>query len=152
MKPRLHLKPSSSASHVLGLPTRATIPVPWCSNDYLPCFKEAPREMNGIRDPHFYAFFFTYSSLIQYIQTAASHLSRPPSPPTRLPSLSQIHCSSVFLQKRAGLPMIATKHGLTRCNTNPHSKVGRSNLVGGKGSHERAKESETPPLPLLGVP
>ena len=39
-----------------------------------------------------------------------------------------------------------------RLGTSPHIKAGQGNPVGGKGSQEQAKESETPPLPLLGVP
>ena len=48
-----------------------------------------------------------------------------------LPTFPKIHCVSVSLQKRAGLPVISTKHGLPRFNKNRH-----------KTSHEDSKSMQ----------
>lgn len=39
-----------------------------------------------------------------------------------------------------------------RLSKYPHVRTGQDYWVAGKGSHTQAKDSETPPLPLLGVP
>lgn len=60
-------------------------------------------------------FYSIYSSLMQYTPTTAS----PPFPPPPNPPVSplpEIHCSFMSLQKRAGLPVISTELGITRCN------------------------------------
>lgn len=66
------------------------------------------------------------------------------------PSLPQIHCSSVSLQKGAGFPTISTEHGITRWNklvTNPYIKTGKAsqgNLVKEKGFQEQTRVRNTP--------
>jgi hypothetical protein len=65
-------------------------------------------------------FLFIYFSLIQYILITVSPPSNLPSPPTSTSLLPHIHCSSVSLQKRAGLPGISTEHGIPRCNKTRH--------------------------------
>ena len=79
--------------------------------------------------------------------------SLPPSlPPLLLPSLPSFSCSlihsSFFLQKRAGLPRILTKHVYqvaVRLGTSPHIKAEHGNPLGGKDSQRQAKDSETVP-------
>lgn len=39
-----------------------------------------------------------------------------------------------------------------KTGTNPYIEAGPGTHVGGKGSQKQAKESETPLLPLLGIP
>jgi hypothetical protein len=51
------------------------------------------------------------------------------------------------LQKRAGLPGVSTKHGISNCD-----KAGLNIPEGGKESPKQEKGSEQPPFPLLGVP
>lgn len=51
----------------------------------------------------------------------------------------------------------STEHSITSYSTvqrvtNPHIELEPGNLVGRKGLQEKAKESETPPLSLLGGP
>lgn len=53
----------------------------------------------------------------------------------------------------AGLPGLSTEHDLIRYSKTAQTlilKVG--NPLAGEGSQAQAKESETPSLPLLGVP
>lgn len=80
-------------------------------------------------------------------------------PHCRFPSFHSSHFSPAPLpvspQKRAGLPWILTKHGTTGYNNTRHSppvKAEQSNPAGRKEHQEQAKGSETPLLPLSGVP
>lgn len=66
----------------------------------------------------FKIYLFIYLSLIQYIPTTASPSSLPSST-LLIPSL-QIHNSSNCLQKRAALPVISAKLGITRGNETRH--------------------------------
>ena len=98
---------------------------------------------------------FPYYSIIQYIQTAASHLSRPPSPPYT-PSLSPRSTHPPFLfRKRAGLLVTSRKYGLTRCNKTGHKPSYQGwtkQRSEGKGPQRQAKDSETAPLPTVRNP
>jgi hypothetical protein len=62
-------------------------------------------------------FFLLVYSLICYIPTA---ISPPSSPSPFLPSLLPIHSSSDSFQKRAGLPGLSNKHGISRRNKTRH--------------------------------
>jgi hypothetical protein len=62
---------------------------------------------------NFFPFLLIYS-LIYYIWRAVFSPSF--SPPTSSPPSLPIHSSSISLQKRAGLPGISTKHGISSCN------------------------------------
>lgn len=67
--------------------------------------------------------------------------------------LPQTHSSSLSIQKRAGLPGASTEHYITSCSKTRHkpSCQGRQGKpVGGKGSQDPIKESETPILQILG--
>ena len=80
--------------------------------------------------------------------------SLPSSTPSTVPH-PQIHSNSISLQKRAGIPLIWTKHTIKdaiRLGTNTYMKANWCNPVEVKGSQEQAKESETFSLPLWGVP
>ena len=44
------------------------------------------------------------------------------------------------------------KQYTVRAGTVRHIKTGQGNSVGGRGSQAQAKESETPPFPLFGIP
>lgn len=64
-------------------------------------------------------FFFIciYSSHLQYILTAASPILSPLLPvPYPDSQFCQIHCSSISLKERAGLPERSTEYGMTECN------------------------------------
>ena len=86
---------------------------------------------------------FSYSTLIQYILTPPSLF---PLLPVALPTslLSQIHCSSVSLQKRPGLPGISTEQDIARLGSDPPIRAEWGTSVGEKGSQEQAKKSELP--------
>lgn len=67
-----------------------------------------------------FLFFKINSSLIQYISTPSSAPSTPPSPP-HLPSPpGPFPFPIVSLQKRAGIPGISIKHGITILNKSRH--------------------------------
>lgn len=83
-----------------------------------------------------------YFSLIQYIPTAAFPPSTPPTPPPHF-SLREEKIS------KEHKPYMT--HDKLRPCTNPLIKAGRGNPVGGMGSEEQSKYSETPLFPLLGV-
>ena len=88
-------------------------------------------------------FFFP---LIYYIPTVVA-------PPYS--SSSPTGATFPLFSKEQGLPGILTNHSIASYNKarhNSHIKAGWDNLVGGKVSQEQAKESETLPLPLVGVP
>lgn len=65
---------------------------------------------------HHQYLLFLYSSLIQYIPTAAYLLSSPLCFPPHTSLCPQNHCSSISPQRRAGPPVISTVHSITRCN------------------------------------
>lgn len=67
-----------------------------------------------------WGFLYIYL-FFSHILTAVSCLSSPSSPSlTHLP-LPQIYSSSISLQeKKAGIPGISTKHGITNCNKTRH--------------------------------
>lgn len=65
-----------------------------------------------------FTYLFLCYSLMCYILTAVSFLSSPSSPSTF--SLSQSILPPVFLQKRAGLASLSTKHSISSCNKTRH--------------------------------
>ena len=62
--------------------------------------------------------------------------------------LLQIHFSFVSLQKRTGLPGIATKHGISSCNKTRHLLILRLDEATQKEGNvpKSAKESQTAPV------
>jgi hypothetical protein len=73
---------------------------------------------------------------------------------SKSPLSFQSQRSSGFLQKRADLPVMPTQHSITRCNKIRHkpSYYGWTRQpIRRKRVPWAGKESQTPPLPLLGV-
>jgi len=102
-------------------------------------------------EPNLFLFLFLHSSLIQYTPTAASPPSTSPRflPAPLSPRSTPLPFS--FRNEQVSLP----EHYIMKFNKishKPHIKAGWGNPVGGKSFQEQAKESETPPLSLLGVP
>lgn len=112
--------------------------------------------------PSFKITIYFFFLLIYYCISYKASQPQPPLPllpPVALPTMAtsplpQIHCSSVFLQKRARFPGIPTTAGQDAIgwSTSPHNKARWDNPVGGKGSQHEARWSEISPHPLLEVP
>lgn len=68
--------------------------------------------------------------------------------------LHKIHCFSISLQKRPGLPKASikkSKEDAIILGINPNIKAECGNSIGAKKSEEKAIESETPLLSLLEI-
>lgn len=90
-----------------------------------------------------FSFFFSFLFFSHSFHSICSFPSyTTPSPP-------QIYCSSVSLQKRAGLPGMPTEHAYpVTIRLGSHQGWTR-NTGGGKGSQAQARELETPLIPLV---
>lgn len=79
---------------------------------------ELPREDDKL--DYMKADFLFYSSFMQYITIPVSPAFIPPNPTPTYP-LPQAHFVSI--QKREGLPVLSTKHGIMRCNETGHTQT-----------------------------
>ena len=93
------------------------------------------------------------SSLIQYILTTDSNPSPHPSTPSTLPISPRSPAPPCPLRKEQApqwYQLNMTSKDTIWLGIRPHIEAAWGNPVGGKGSQEKAKDSETSLLPLLG--